>query len=55
MWVRGFQRPQGGRVIFKVARGSVGVRGDGDVDDEDALVGNAALQGDGGGLHLEAH
>lgn len=39
----------------KQHRGSVGVGGDGDVDDEDALVSNAALQWDGGGLHLEAH
>lgn len=39
----------------KQHRGSVGVRGDGDVDDEDALVSNAALRWDGGGLHLEAH
>lgn len=39
----------------KQHRGSVGVRGDGDVDNEDALVSDAALQWDGGGLHLEAH
>lgn len=39
----------------KQHRGSVGVRRDGDVDDENALVSNAALQRDGGGLHLEAH
>lgn len=35
--------------------GSVRVRWDGDVDDKDALVCNAALWWDGGGLHLESH
>lgn len=39
----------------KQHRGSVWVRGYGDVDDEDALVSDAALQRDGSGLHLEAH
>jgi hypothetical protein len=34
---------------------SVGVSRDGDVDDEDALVCDAALCGEGGGLHPETH
>lgn len=34
---------------------SVGVRRNRDVDNEDALVSNAALQRDGGSLDLEAH
>lgn len=36
-------------------RGSVRERRDGDVDDEDAPVGDAALRRHGGGLHLEPH
>lgn len=40
---------------LKQSGGSVRVRWDGDVDDKDALVRDAALQGDGGGLHLESH
>lgn len=35
--------------------GSVGVSRDGDVDDEDALVCDAALCGEGGGLHPQTH
>lgn len=36
-------------------RGSVRERRDGDVDDENTLVGDAALRRHGGGLHLEPH
>lgn len=40
---------------LKQSSGSVRVRWDGDVDDKDALVCDAALRRDGGGLHLESH
>lgn len=50
---RGIHR--GAQSALKQSSGSVRVRWDGDVDDEDALVCNAALRRDGGGLHLESH
>lgn len=56
LWVGVVQGAIGGaESSVKQHRGSVGVRWDGDVDDEDALVGYAALQRDCGGLHLEPH
>lgn len=55
-WLRGTQKPPGrAESPVKQLGGSVRVRRDGDVDDEDALVGNAALKRDGGCLHFEAH
>ena len=51
-WPRGHWEAESS---VKQHRGSVGVRWDGDVNDEDALVGDAALQRDGGGLHLQPH